>query len=93
MTRSDKRVTKCQFGPSHLRIPTSIATNEHSFNISFKTVHNAKVKLWPPKGRLKKKLKKGKKRKKRYYFDKMELKAGFCHLECVLKSLMGQHGL
>ena len=42
-----KRVTKCQFGhsESELLVPTESATKELSFDISFKTVANAKVKL------------------------------------------------
>ena len=50
--RSDKRATKCQFGYSELLTPTESAIQELSFDNSFKTVHNAKVKLiWPHKVR------------------------------------------
>ena len=51
MTRSDKSVTKCQFGHSELLIPGGNAFKELSFDVRFKTVHNAKVKLWPLKVR------------------------------------------
>ena len=51
MTRSDKRVTKCPFGHSELLIPTERAIKELEFKISFKTVHNAKMKLRPLKVR------------------------------------------
>ena len=43
MTRSDKRVTKCQFDHPELLIPTERAIKELEFDIRFKTVHNAKV--------------------------------------------------
>ena len=47
VTRSDKRVTKVSvLGHSELLIPAENATKELSFDISFKTVHNAKLKLW-----------------------------------------------
>ena len=49
VTRSEKRVTKCPFGHSEILIPTERAINEVQFHISFNTVHNAKVKLWPLK--------------------------------------------
>ena len=51
VTRSEERVTKCQFGQSQLLILTKKAVQELKFDISFKTVHNAKVKLWPRKVR------------------------------------------
>ena len=51
VTRSDKRVTRCQFGHSELLIPTDSAYKELYIDIGFRTVHNAKVKLWPLKVR------------------------------------------
>ena len=51
MTRSEKRVTKRQFGGPEILIPTERATKELSFDISVKIVHNAEVKLWPLKVR------------------------------------------
>ena len=46
MTHCDNRVTRCR-SFSKLLISTTRATKELSFDISFKTVHNAKAKLWP----------------------------------------------
>ena len=51
--RCDQRVTKCQSGQSgqsgqsELLTPAEGATTQLSFDISFKTVHSAKVKLRP----------------------------------------------
>ena len=50
---------------SELLIPSESESKELSFDISFKTVHNAIVKLWPRKVRL----------YKRRHFENMELKA------------------
>ena len=47
MTRSDKRITLCQFGHPELLMPSESAIKELWFEIRFKTVPNAKVKLWP----------------------------------------------
>ena len=47
VTRSDKRVTKCQSGQSELSMPTESAIKELSVDVSFKTVHDAKVTSWP----------------------------------------------
>ena len=40
VTRSDKRVTKWQFGLSEFLTPTKRAIKELSFDISFTTAHN-----------------------------------------------------
>ena len=45
VTRSDKRVTKCQLARAELLTPADSVIKELSFDIHFKTVHNAKVKL------------------------------------------------
>ena len=47
VTRSDKRVTRWQFGHPELFHTAQSAIKELSFDASFKTVHKAKVKLWP----------------------------------------------
>ena len=47
VNRSHKRVEKCRFGHSELLIPTESGIKELLYDISFKTVNNAKVKLWP----------------------------------------------
>ena len=43
VTRSDKRVARCQFGHSELLIPTESATEELEFVISYKTALNVQV--------------------------------------------------
>ena len=41
-----KRVRKCQVGHSEVSVPAESATPELQFDVSFKTVRSAEVKLW-----------------------------------------------
>ena len=90
VTRSDKRVTKCQFGHPELSIPTESAIKELSFDISFK-LHNTKVKLWPLKSNVVVEWPFLENGTKRIYTALV--KVGFCHLRCVLKSCIRPNGL
>ena len=49
LTRSDKIVPRCQCGHPELLTPAESAINELWFDMRFKTVRNARVKLWPLK--------------------------------------------
>ena len=52
-------------------------------DMSFKTVHNAKVKLWPLKSKVVVEWTFGENGAERIYTA--IVKVGFCHLKCVLK--------